>query len=101
MMTAKRAAQLTALGFTWSSPFHRRFSAAAWEAQFVRLTTYRAAHGDCDVPKRYAKDKPALGRWVTMQRTLKRKLDRGEPSDGMTAERAARLTALGFARELR
>ena len=30
------------------------------------------------------------------QRAHKRKLDRGEPSEGMTAERAARLTALGF-----
>jgi hypothetical protein len=35
-----------------------------------------------------------------MQRTNKRKMDRGEPSEGMTAERAARLDALlGFAWE--
>jgi hypothetical protein len=90
-MTAERAARLTALGFTWDA------AAAAWEAQFVRLTTYRAAHGDCDVPKRYAKDKPPLGRWVGNQRTLKRKLDHGEPSGMMTAKRAAQLTVLGFA----
>ena len=37
-----------------------------------------------------------LRTWVSKQRTLKRRLDRGEPSEGMTAERAARLTALGF-----
>ena len=30
----------------------------------------------------------------------KKKLDRGEPCEGMTAERAARLTALGFAWDL-
>jgi hypothetical protein len=31
------------------------------------------------------------------QRACKQKLDRGAPGKGMTAERAARLTALGFA----
>ena len=31
-----------------------------------------------------------------MQRSNKRKMDRGMPSEGMTAERAARLDALGF-----
>jgi hypothetical protein len=35
-----------------------------------------------------------------MQRKRKRKLDRGEPSEGMTAERAAKLEALDFAWEL-
>jgi hypothetical protein len=37
-----------------------------------------------------------LGGWVKNQRANKRKLDRGEPSKGMTAERAAKLEALGF-----
>ena len=32
-----------------------------------------------------------------MQRRFKKKPDRGEPSKGVTAERAARLDALGFA----
>jgi hypothetical protein len=40
---------------------------------------------------------PRLANWVKDQRWRKRKLDRGEPSLGMTAERAARLTALGCA----
>jgi hypothetical protein len=35
--------------------------------------------------------------WVNTQRACKRKLDRGEPSNGMTAARAAKLEALGFA----
>jgi hypothetical protein len=69
---------------------------AAWEAQLVRLAAYKEAHGECNVPKRWAED-PRLGTWVNNQRQLKRKLDRGEPSEGMTAERAARLEALGFA----
>jgi hypothetical protein len=69
---------------------------SGWEAQFARLVAYKAAHGDCSVPiKGWAED-PRLGRWVSNQRMLKRKLDRGESSEGMTAERAARLTAIGF-----
>jgi hypothetical protein len=35
-----------------------------------------------------------------MQRTLKRTLDRGEPSYRMTAARGTKLEALGFAWEL-
>ena len=68
---------------------------AAWEEKLVRLEAYKAVHGDCNVPLRWAED-PRLGKWVDHQRGRKRKLDRGEPSKGMTAERAARLTALGF-----
>jgi hypothetical protein len=89
-MTAERAARLTALGFIWDD------HDAVWELQLGRLTAYKAIHGDCDVPKMHAKDKPALGRWVFSQRTRKKALDCGEPCEGMTAERAARLTALGF-----
>ena len=45
-----------------------------------------------DVPKLWAKD-PRLANWVHDERARKRKLDRGEPSEGMTGEGAARLTA--------
>ena len=95
-MTADRAARLTALGFTWDAAAAGAAlpNEAAWEAQLVRMTTYRAAHGDCDVPNRYANDRP-LGTWVAVQRTRK-KLDCGEPCEGMTLERAARLAALGL-----
>ena len=67
----------------------------AWEAQLVKLVAYKAEHSHCGVPKIYAEDKP-LGEWVNKQRKLKRKLDRDEPCEGMTAARAARLTALSF-----
>ena len=77
-MTAERAARLTALGFIWDD------HDAVWELQLGRLTAYKAIHGDCDVPKMHAKDKPALGRWVFSQRTRKKALDRGEPCEGMT-----------------
>ena len=45
-----------------------------------------------DVPKLWAED-PRLANWVHDQRARKRKLDRGEPSERMTVEGAARLTA--------
>jgi hypothetical protein len=102
-MTAERAARLAALGFAWD-PGRVKNNAndkghpkdAEWEAQLARLAAYKAEHGDCKVPYGWAKD-PRLSRWVSAQRARKRKLEQGEPSDGMTAERAARLTALGFA----
>jgi hypothetical protein len=59
----------------------------------------KAEHGDCNVPLRWAEDR-RLGRWVNTQRVLKRKLDRGEPSEGMTVARVARLTALGLVWDL-
>jgi hypothetical protein len=52
------------------------------------------------VPSGWVED-PKLGKWVVKQRQFKQrqfkqKLDRGEPSDGMTTARAAKLEALGF-----
>jgi hypothetical protein len=88
-MTVERAARLTVLGLVWER--HE----AEWEAQLARLMAYRVEHGNCNVPTGWAEN-PRLGRWVAEQRRLKRRLDRGEPSDGMTAERAVRLTALGL-----
>jgi hypothetical protein len=51
------------------------------------------------VPRGWAED-PKLGRWVGTQRKRKKALDRGDTSPGMTAERASKLEALGFAWEL-
>jgi hypothetical protein len=88
-MTAERVARLTALGFVWNK------KDIQWEENLERLEAYNAVHGDCNVPQGWAED-PGLANWVKKQRMFKRKFDRGEPSEGMTAERAARLTALGF-----
>jgi hypothetical protein len=102
-MTAVRVAKLEAFGFAWelsAAAISKQCSNAkrndvGWEAQLAKLAAYKAAHGDCSVPQGWAED-PRLGRWVGDQRTRKRKLDHGEPSKGMTAERAAKLTSLGF-----
>ena len=69
---------------------------AQWESQLAGLAAYKATHGDCRVPKRWAED-PGLANWVRTQRKCKKALDRGEACEGMTAERAAKLDALGFA----
>jgi hypothetical protein len=71
----------------------------AWEAQFARLAAHKVVHGDCNVPQRWAED-PQLGTWVSTQRFYKKELDRGEPSQCMTAARVAKLEALGFAWQL-
>jgi hypothetical protein len=66
--------------------------------RLAKLKEYKRAHGDCNVPQRWAAD-PRLGRWVTTQRQGRRNLDRDEPRqqrNGMTATRAAKLDALGF-----
>jgi predicted secreted Zn-dependent protease len=86
-MTAERVARLTALGFVWNK------KDIQWEENLERLEAYNAVHGDCNIPARWAED-PSLGQWANRQRWSKKKFDRGEPSEGMTAERAARLTAL-------
>jgi hypothetical protein len=70
-----------------------------WEEWLAKLKAYTPRHGDCSVPQRWAEDKP-FGMWVRTQRANKRKLDRGEPGEGMTAARAAQLDSLGFAWEL-
>jgi hypothetical protein len=70
---------------------------AGWQVQLARLGAYKRRHGDCNVPRGWAED-PPLGSWVKKQRAGKKLLDRGESSTrGMTAERAAKLDALGLA----
>jgi hypothetical protein len=95
-MTAARAAELTGLVFAWEVRGEERRHDAGWEGWLAKLIVYKAVHGDCNVPYSWAED-PGLGRWVSRQRQLKKKLDRGEPCKGMTAGRAAKLTAPGFA----
>jgi hypothetical protein len=98
-MTAARAAKLEALGFEWEMSSRCPPNDEGWEMQIAKLSVYKAAHGDCNVPQRWSEDR-TLGRWVSDQRKYKKKLDRGEPSHGMTSARAVKLNALGFVWEL-
>jgi hypothetical protein len=105
-MSAARVAKLEALGFDWAPPLGaagprsrsslNSSNGAAWEAQLARLAVYKAAHGDCGVPHRWAEEEGGLGQWVGTQRYCKKALDRGDPSPGITAARVAKLEALGF-----
>ena len=51
------------------------------------------------MPLRWADDQQ-LGTWVHAQRASKKKMDRGEPSNGMAVARVLKLEAIGFAWEL-
>ena len=59
----------------------------------AKLVVFEAEHGHCRVSQR--RD-PKLGTWVSTQRKCKKKLEAGQPSPGITAERVAQLEALGF-----
>ena len=80
--SAERIARLDALGFVWGP------KKAVWEDKFSRLVAYKAQHGDCNVPRFYDPD-THLGTWCAVQRHAK-KIGRH------SAERIARLDALGF-----
>jgi hypothetical protein len=116
-MTAARAAKLEALGLAyersaaaiqkWKNKKSKASGAeadrpkmgnrdAVWEAQLAKLKEHQRKHGGCSVTQDRAEDS-TLARWTMKQRTLKKTVDRGEPSEGMTAARAAKLDALGFA----
>jgi hypothetical protein len=106
-MTAARMAKLEALGFAWelsAAELSKQCSKArrgnaGWDAQLDKLKAYKRSHGDCNVPYGWAED-PPLARWVNTQRKRKKQLDRGGPGQAMTAARATKLEAIGFAWEL-
>ena len=98
-MTAERVARLEELGMVWDGMSERKKgpSDALWERNLSNLVAYEAEHGHCLVPRNGHKaTDPPLGTWVSTQRSLKKKLDRGEPCGRMTVERVAKLDALGF-----
>lgn len=62
--------------------------ADSWERMFAALVAFRAAHGHCDVPKRWKED-PRLGEWVLRQRRVRKQRK-------LSAERERLLETLGF-----
>lgn len=60
---------------------------------------YRAEHGSCNVPNKW-KENPALGKWVNAQRQYYRIRNEGKATS-ITAERIAKLEAIGFEWSLR
>ncbi|MDC3080654.1 helicase associated domain-containing protein [Rhodospirillaceae bacterium] len=80
-LSEERIIRLDALGFSWNALEDQ------WEQGFAALEAYQNEFGNCLVPQgtQYAGMK--LGNWVSGQRNRKSKL---------SAERIARLDALGF-----
>ena len=72
---------------------------ADWEAMRARLAAFKAEHGHCRVLQNHPADpelSAKLGMWVSDKRRYKKRLDAGNPSPWITAERVAKLDALGF-----
>jgi hypothetical protein len=61
---------------------------ANWREKFRLLAEYRAAHGDCRVPRKYAPN-PSLGLWVGNQRMMLR-------SGTLRPDRRRWLESIGF-----
>jgi len=81
-LTAERKAKLDLIGFVWEPHVYQ------WNLMFEKLLAYKFEHGDCLVPRRYARDKQ-LGLWVMTQRIRNK-------NDTLTAEQKARLDSIGF-----
>lgn len=59
-----------------------------WSERYGQLVAYYKKHGNCDIPVRYAENKP-LATWVVAQRYERK-------NGGLSDERIARLDQLGF-----
>ena len=82
-LESTRELLLTELGLVWE-PYEE-----AWKEMFQQLKEYKEAHGgDCNVPNTY-KENPPLGKWVAMQRVLRKKCK-------LDPERERLLAELGF-----
>ena len=89
VMTKERIDKLEALGLEWN-PLETE-----WCFMLELLFEYKQDNGDCLVPRSFAVDRIALGKWVGTQRQEYQKLQDGKPSP-MTQERIDKLEALGF-----
>ena len=77
-----RIKQLSELGFDWDP------HSTAWDTIYARLVGYKKQHGNCNVPRSWAKDS-ALAEWVGNQRQYKVK-------GLLSRDRVLRLEELGF-----
>src|ERR1041385_8584577 len=82
---ARRRRDLDVLGFEWA-PLRAQW----WETPFRELQVFKKRLGHCNVPKDWPAN-PALGNWVSTQRTQRRELPLG---------RRRRLDQLGFTWQL-
>ncbi len=82
----ERRKMLDAIGFPWGeAPVS---SDDRWERRFAQLLEYRARFGHCRVPTHWKEDS-AFGHWAYSQRAFRKE-------GSLSAERTARLEAIGF-----
>ncbi|CAJ1965829.1 unnamed protein product [Cylindrotheca closterium] len=87
-MIPGRIRLLDDLGFVWNA------QEAAWDRQLTDLKAFQAKYGHCLVTVGHA-EYPKLGSWVKEQRRHHVLMEQGKASN-MSAERAAKLDAVGF-----
>jgi hypothetical protein len=89
-MTDDKEQALEEVGFVWA----KRKGQASWDEKYTELREYCQRNGDCNVPTKYP-DNPALGRWVSTQRSQYKQFQREDPTH-MNAERHRKMCLLGF-----
>ena len=91
-LSDQRRELLEEIGFQWtvgySRPNNGNRKDGQWNERFEQLQAYNAVHGDCNVPRNYARN-PQLGAWVSKQR---HRLKNGKLSD----QRKRRLEEIRF-----
>lgn len=89
-LTQDQIQRLDAIGMDWQDSFTQR-----WEYGYAKAKEYYARHGDIDVPATYVtEDGFPLGKWLKGHVQINGK--NGRLSIKVTAERKAKLDALGF-----
>ena len=81
---------LDSIGFNWGTKKGQR----AWEIRFAQLEQYKEENGHCNVPTKYEAN-PALGRWVSSQRSKYKKKQEGQEGT-IEDDQVKRLEEIGF-----
>lgn len=94
-MDQSKVKALESLGFVWA----KRKGRVAWQLKYDELKQYAERFGHSNVPTKYAPH-PALGRWVSTQRSQYKVLQKTGRSRFMTRTKIGKLAALGFRWEM-
>jgi len=89
-MTPDKLQALEEIGFTWA----KRKGQHSWNQKYQELIHYKEHHGNTDPPTKYS-DNPALGRWVSTQRSQYKQFREGLPTH-MTQQRIDLLNQIDF-----
>ena len=73
----------------------KKSEATIWNERIRDLKAYKAQYGNAKVPYHYA-DNLELGRWVSVQRSLYKKVQSGQSTPALSKTRIQQLNSLGF-----